>query len=210
MARHVAPVRRLSFSRTLQVLPVFALGVALSCSPGLLPTASAAQTLCADLGIVPSEEESLDPLAGYLGSSRESFEARFGPPTEEDSLSVQWEIEGCGTMFASFEQGLLTDVSIYQPDFEIGSEGMWLLSEATAIAARFLPADVQMSRPYRNVSFVEHHECYSDALAATVPASVYAYVDNNPTQGQCSAVYGLDDLDRVTDFTVQLQIEDPN
>ena len=210
MTRYIGLVPRLSLAWAIRALPSLLIALLLCSSSGLLPTASRAQALCADIGIAENEGESLDLLVGRIGGSRESFEARFGPPTEEDDLFTQWEIENCGTMFASFEEGILTDVSIYQPDFEIGAEGVWSLSEAGAIAAQFLPADVQMSSPYRNVSFVEHHECYSDALALTVPPSVYAYVDNNPTQGQCSAVYGLDDLDRVTDFTVQLQIEDPN
>jgi hypothetical protein len=153
--------------------------------------------------------EDADVLAGRLGGTRETFEARFGPPKEESALFIEWELEGCGTVFVSFEEGIVTDVSIYSVGFE-DDKAQWTIDEAQRIAERLLPLDVEMSDPYRNVSFVEHHECFSPALAAQVPASVYAYVDNNPQQGQCSVVYSLDDLERVQNFTVQLQIEDPN
>jgi hypothetical protein len=150
-------------------------------------------------------------LDGRLGGTRESFEARFGPPSEEDKLFTTWHIEGCGDALVSFEEGLVTDVSLYPDDFSMEmTEGKWTLSEAGVIAARLLPTDVEMSEPYRNISTVEHHECFSESLATRVPAAVYSFVDNNPTQGQCSVVYSLGERDSVTNFIVQLQIEDPN
>ena len=60
------------------------------------------------------------------------------------------------------------------------------------------------------MSFVEHRIGSSETLAAEVPESAYSYVDNNPTPGQFSVIYQLDDNDEVLWFIVQLQVEDPN
>ncbi len=57
---------------------------------------------------------------------------------------------------------------------------------------------------------MKHQECFSDTLADEVPEQIYAYVDNNPTPGQCSIVYILDAREDVLSFTVQLQFYDPN
>ena len=63
--------------------------------------------------IITAVAQDADPLKGRLGGTREAFEARFGPPKEESSLFIEWEFEGCGTVFASFEEGIVTDVSVY-------------------------------------------------------------------------------------------------
>jgi hypothetical protein len=107
------------------------------------------------------------------------------------------------------DKDALTDVMVFSPGFE-EEKAEWTIEEARQIASRLLPLDVELKTPHRNVDVVEHQECFSKALAETVPADVYAYVDNNPTPGQCSVVYSLDDKEKVLSFTVQLQIEDPN
>lgn len=162
-------------------------------------TAEATETAVAE------GEEALD---GRLGGSRDAFEDRFGEPTDEDDLFITYETDGCG-FFVGYHEDVLTDVQSFSPGFSDG-EAEWTIGEARRIANRLLPIDVELDEPYRNVSFVEHQEGFSEALAGGVPEEVYAYVDNNPVPGQCSVVYSLDDGDAVLSFTVQLQIEDPN
>lgn len=196
------------FAMHITVILFVALGSLVSVDEAV---AQSPEPLCVlDETMVPEVPEGGDLLTGRLGGTRDAFEARFGPPADESSLFITWRFAGCDDVFVSFEEGFVTDVSVFSEDFESDSEGQWSLEDARRIAERVLPLDVQMSPPYRNISTVEHHECFSDALSVNVPATVYAYVDNNPTQGQCSVVYSLDDSERVTNFTVQLQIEDPN
>jgi hypothetical protein len=149
-----------------------------------------------------------DPLQGRLGGTREAFEARFGPPSEEDDLSISYELAGCGNMSVEYQEGILTDIDFFAPGY-LSGEAEWTFAEAQQIASRLLPLDVEVGEPFRNVSFVEHHPCSSQTLATQVPMSVYEYVDNNPTAGQCSAVYEFNDAGDVVSIGVQLQIEDP-
>ena len=150
-----------------------------------------------------------DPLQGRLGGMREAFEARFGPPSEEDNLTISYELAGCGNMSADYQEGILTDIDFFAPGY-LSGEAEWTFAEAQQIASRILPLDVQMGEPFRNVSFVEHLPCSSQALATQVPMSVYEYVDNNPTAGQCSAVFEFNNAGDVVSFGIQLQIEDPS
>ena len=152
--------------------------------------------------------EGAEALEGRLGGSRDSFEDRFGEPADEVVL-ITYDLEGCGDVYVSFEEDILTDVNVYSPGIADG-EAEWTIDEALQIAERVLPRDVEMEDPYRNVSFAEHRECLSEALADEVPESVYAFVDNNPTPGQCSVVLHLDDNDDVLAIVVQLLVEDPN
>ena len=147
-------------------------------------------------------------LEGRLGGSRDSFEDRFGEPADEVVL-ITYDLDGCGDVYVGFEEDILTDVGVYSPGIAEG-EAAWTIDEALQIAERVLPLDVEMEDPYRNVSFAEHRECFSEALADEVPESVYASVDNNPTPGQCSVVLHLDDNDGVQAIVVQLLVEDPN
>lgn len=158
-----------------------------------------------------------DPLAGRLGGSREAFEARFGGPSDEEVVSgVAFASEGCDGVYAYFREGVLTDVNLYAPGFEgLGAEDhgaeAWTLREAERMAGRLLPAVAEVDEPVRNVSFVEHHPGFSEALADRVPPEVFADVDNNPTQGQFSSVYQLGlESDDVLAITVQLRVEDPS
>jgi hypothetical protein len=173
-----------------------------------LAHAQSGEPLCVDFTSAPTEAPELsDPLAGRLGGTRESFEARFGPPLEESNLSIRYDLEGCADMYVSYEEGRLTDVDFFGPGV-LEMEGEWSFSQAMQIANRLLPLDVEQREPFRNVSFVEHQPCMSTALAEQVPESVYAFVDNNPVQGQCSASYEFDDAGDVISFTVQLEVED--
>lgn len=187
--------------------------IGLAAGPAGYPPQTAAQSpepLCVDFTATSTTKpEPSDPLAGRLGGTRESFEARFGPPTEETELSITYELEGCGDLFVSYEEGILTDIDFISPG-HLSGDAEWSFSQAMQIAARLLPPDVQQREAFRNVSFVEHQPCYSDALAAQVPMSVYGYLDANLMPGQCSASYELNDANEVMLFTVQLQIEDPN
>jgi hypothetical protein len=172
--------------------------------------AQSPEPLCTNLGETSSSiSDAADPLAGRLGGSRETFEARFGPPSEEGAFSISYDLEGCGQMSVSYEENVLTDVSFITPGY-LEADALWSWAQAMGIAARLLPLDVEMREPFRNVSYVEHQPCYSTALANQVPMSVYEYVDNNPSPGQCSAVYEFDEAGEVLTFGVQLQIEDPN
>lgn len=199
--------------RLIQLSAVVGAAFVILAVPMWLPgPALAAQTesICVlDQALQTASAEHLDPLAGRLGGTREAFEARFGSPVDE-TLFIEYAAAGCAAVYADYHEGVLTDVSIYFPGFE-DDQSEWTLTQAIQVAERFLPLDVQMATPYRNVTFVEHHECFSQALAERVPAAVYQYVDSNPTVGQCSAVYSLDlDGDNVQSLSVQLQIEDPN
>jgi hypothetical protein len=154
-------------------------------------TAQAEPPLCVLDGSAPAPTAAQqDPLAGRLGGTRESFEARFGSPIDEDPF-FEYAAEGCAAVFANYYDGIMITVSVYFPGFADGQSEVGI-SQAMLIAERLLPLDVQMSAPYRNVTFVEHHECYSQSLAERVPFTAYEYMDNNPTAGQCSAVYSLD------------------
>jgi len=167
------------------------------------------QLLCmTELDPVSAEDsDAAVSLDGRLGGTQESFEARFGPPAEEDGMFITWRPEGCGDMLVSFTEGLADRISLYSVGFE-ANEAQWTIEEARHIAARLLPPDVEMAKPRRNISVVEQHDCSSKALKMNVPMSVYEYSDNNPVQGQCSVVYQLGDDDRVLNFVVQLQVEE--
>jgi hypothetical protein len=149
-----------------------------------------------------------DALKGRLGGSRDGFEDRFGKPTDESILFITYETKECDYI-VSYKDDILTDVTVFSPGYE-DEKAAWTIGGAGEIAKRLLPLDVELKKPHRDVSFVEQQECFSKALAGEVPDDVYAYVDNNPTPGQCSVAYSLDDRDKVLSFTVQLQIEDPN
>ena len=109
----------------------------------------------------------------------------------------------------SVQEDRLTDAGNCALGFE-DHETEWTTEEALRIAECVLPACVEMDEPYLNVSFVEHHECFNATLADEAAESVYAYVDNNPTPGQCSLVLSPVDNDEGLSFTVQLQIDDPS
>ena len=124
-------------------------------------------------------------------------------------MFTKHDLEGCGDVFVDDHEDVLTDVSGFSPGFE-DDEAAWTIAEALESADRLLPPDVDPDGPIRNVSAVEHHEGFSEALTDAVPDGVDAYVDGNPTPGQCSVVLQPDDDDGVLGFTVQLQFEDPN
>lgn len=169
--------------------------------------AQSPEPLCVELGTDASEGLD-DLLAGRLGGSRVAFEKRFGQPASEDLFSVQYELEGCGDLSVSYEDDVLTDILFFTPGYLDADHAEWTFGQAMQIAARLLPLDVEQRVPFRNVSFVEHQPCFSNALAAQVPVTVYEYVDDNPTPGQCSVSYEFDDAGDVLMFTVQLEIED--
>lgn len=188
---------------------ILVLPLAVGTIPG---AAQSADPLC-DLTSISSTETptpGADPLDGRLGGTRASFEARFGPPADEDPF-VTYELPGCEYMSVSYDADygdeILTRISFNGPD-AASQVGAWSFSEAQAIAARLLPADVVQGDPFRNVSYVEHQPCQSTALVERVPAELYTDYDLNAVPGQCSVAYEFDDGGDVVGFTVQLAVED--
>jgi hypothetical protein len=151
-----------------------------------------------------------DPLAGRLGGTRASFEARFGPPADEDPF-ITYDLHGCEYMSVSYDadygEEILTRISFNGPN-AASQVGAWSFAEAQLITDRLLPLDAVSGEPFRNVSFVEHQPCESAALGERVPAALYTDYDLNAVPGQCSVAYEFDDAGDVIGFTVQMAVED--
>ena len=162
------------------------------------------------------------PLDARLGGIRESFEAKYGEPSNAGErladLHSEYEIKGYSTVFVSYHEGLVTDIDLFAPrpegeEWTVGEEWTadeahernWTTRKADELARRFLPRDVEIAEPYENVTGVVHIPCSSDALAEAVPAEVYAYVDNDPVAGQCEYGQWLDPEGRVAWISLTLQ-----
>lgn len=196
----------------IRVLQVALLSIVLSIGGGGAHrvTAQTAEPLCTYLDAVdPAPPAESDPLAGRLGGTQHAFETRFGMAVSQDAVSAKHEIDGCGEVLLTLEEGIVTGIDFISPGFMSG-DAAWTLNESEQIVARLLPLDVEQGEPFRNVSFVEHRPCFSPSLAAELPPVLYEFVDTDPIQGQCSAYYEFDDAGDVLTFGVQLQIEDPN
>lgn len=162
-----------------------------------------------------------NPLNARLGSTTESFEAQYGEPKEPEegvpALFTEYDLPGYSTVFADSYEGFVESIALYSPrpegeewDNEEPHDLDWSLTKAHDLAERFLPLDAELEEPADERLGVIRTVGYSPALAAQVPESVYAYVDNEYAVGQLSYVLMLNaDKTGVNAIRVELLVENP-
>jgi len=116
-----------------------------------------------------------------------------------------------------YHDDIITSISLYapRPDGEEWSRDEphdmdWTEQKAVQLAARFLPTDVALDEPHEQPTNVRLQDGASDALAAEVPADVYAAVDSDDlTPGQCQVAFSFNDDGNVAYLSVNLRQDRP-
>lgn len=168
--------------RRILLLVVF---LATALMPGLYPVSAQTTSPCLPTGPLTTEQL---PGGGWVGGTIESFEAIYGKPSKQDALFSEYEIEGCGTVFADSNEGFVTSISLFAPresedtDYLLETDDAdWEPAYALWIAQSFLPPDavILVDADLAAIDFF-YQNGYSQALMDTVPPSVYEYVMNPP------------------------------
>jgi len=157
--------------------------------------------------------ESENPLDARLGGTRDGFEARYGAPIREDELFIEYDIEGCGTVFVGYYEGIITDITVFSPregdtPYLEPDDADWAISQAITIAEGFLPLD--RAQETTNLDDPEWvlMDGTSEALLTQVPAEAYAYVDNTPAQGEYQALLWKTTAGDISWITIGLDVEE--
>jgi hypothetical protein len=156
--------------------------------------------------------ESDNPLEARLGGTRDGFEARYGGPIAEEPF-VEYDIEGCGTVFVDYYEGIIIRISVFSPregedsEYTEPDDADWAIPQAITIAEGFLPLD--RAEETTNLDDPEWvlMDGTSEALLNEVPAEAYEYVDNTPAQGGYQAVLWKTTAGEISWISIGLAVE---